>query len=116
MKRHVAISRLVVNGALAVGCGAAAWRMLSQSLAMACLFAALAAACTVALACRWGAVVPCLTIGLVLGILLDVGPKGGTAESQMWEMVESWVGGGLLGLLVGVAMDWQVGRHVRSED
>jgi hypothetical protein len=106
MQRHVDISRFLVNGLLAVGCGALAWRMLALGDAMGWLFAVLAAACAIALARRWGGIVPCVTIGLVIGILSDATVKSGTAESQMWETAEAWIGGALIGVLVGVAMDW----------
>jgi hypothetical protein len=115
MQRHVDISRFLVNGLLAVGCSALAWRMLADGVEAGLLFLVLSAACAAALAYGWGTVVPCLTIGLMVGMVYDGGPKGGTRESQMWETAEAWIGGALAGLLVGVAMDLYLGwRRQRS--
>lgn len=116
MRRHVDISRFLVNGLLAVGCGALAWRMLARGEAIGWLFATLALACAIALMRRWGAIVPCTTIGIVLGIVLDVGPRTGPVELQMRETAESWIGGALAGLLVGVAMDWHVRAAIDHAD
>lgn len=70
------------------------------------LFCVLSTTCAVAAAPRCGWVIPCLSLGLVLGMFLDPLIKGGTAESAMWETVHYLSSGAAFGLSVGVALDF----------
>lgn len=61
--------------------------------------------CIAAAICRWGCLLPCTLMGMVLGATLDPAVKHGSHESQVIETIWFIVLGTLLGVGVGVLLD-----------
>ncbi len=69
------------------------------------IFLATSVVCFLALILGWGWLIPCLILGIVVGVISDPPVKGGTIESQMQETCTHIGFGTFLGLLVGLGAD-----------
>jgi hypothetical protein len=85
------------------------------------LFAVLAICSFVSIVFRTGWIIPCTVLGTIIGIFSDVGIKGGTAESRVWETFRYVLPGAIIGMVVGAIADTKLPEEkstvqVSSED
>lgn len=111
-QRHIALPRLAalvwivtslpIGLALLAGFGPDGGPLLA---AWPCAFAA----AVIAICRGWGWAVPCTVWGITLGWLLNPAFSGASI-SPIWETLLPFVAGGVLGALVGVALDFAAPR------